>query len=369
VTAVADLRVALVHERFTELGGSERVVEQLHAIWPSATVHAPVVDQRGLPEGLAAADVRSGPLQRLHRPGAGHAALLPLLPLAMARIDVGDVDLVVTSHHAFANRVHAPEGVPVVSYTHTPARWMWDPSMLGGEVGGPVGRALLAGFARTQRRPDRAAAARLRAVVANSSHVASRVERHWGRHATVVPPPVDVDRYRPDPTVEREDFFLLAGRLVPYKRPDLAVRAARREGLRLVVAGEGRARRALEPLAGDGIELLGAVSDGELADLYHRCRALVFPGEEDFGIVPVEAMASGTPVIARRVGGVVDSVVDGVTGVLYDAEADEVAALGRAMKTFEPERFDGGTIRRHAETFSAPSFRRRFAAAVATALG
>jgi glycosyltransferase involved in cell wall biosynthesis len=364
------LRVAIVHERFTERGGAERVVEELHRIWPEAVVHAPLVDRLTLPADLLDADVRATPLQRLYRGGPAYAHLLPLLPLAMARIDLSGVDLVVTSHHAFANRVRPPAGVPVVSYTHTPARWIWEPAMRANEIGGPVGRAGLAAFAATQRRPDAAAARRPIRIVANSRHVAARVSRWWNRDATVVPPPVDVERYTVDPTITRDDFFLCAGRLAPYKRVDLAAAAARRAGVRLVVAGEGRGRRDLEALAWPELELLGRVDDATLLDLYRRCRALVFPHEEDFGIVPLEAQACGTPVIALARGGALDTVVDGITGVLFPADGDErtVEVLASALRSFEPGRFDPDALRNHAMTFSAESFRARFAATVDEAL-
>ena len=361
-------RVAIVHERFTEVGGSERVVEQLRGLWPHATVHAALVDPSALPPGLAGTEVRASAVQRLYRGGRGYAHVLPLLPAAMARLDVGEVDLVVCSHHAFANRVRSRPGTAVVSYTHTPARWIWEPAMRTAEVGGRAGRMALAAFAATQRRPDAVAAGRARVIVVNSRHVAGRVRRWWGRQASVVPPPVDVERHTPDPGTAREDFFLLAGRLVPYKRPEVAVAAAARAGVRLVVAGDGRSRPAVEAAAGPGTELLGAVDDATLVDLYRRCRALVFPGEEDFGIVPVEAQACGTPVLARGVGGVLDSVVDGVTGTLYRGSGAEVADLASALRAFDPSRFDARVIRANAERFSAANFRIRFAAVVQDAL-
>jgi glycosyltransferase involved in cell wall biosynthesis len=369
-TGVEGLRVAIVHERFTEPGGAERVVEEIHRIWPNAVVHAPLVDRSTLPPGLLDADVRTTPLQRLYRGGTTYAHLLPLLPLAIARMDLSGVDLVITSHHAFANRVRPPAGVPVVSYTHTPARWIWEPSMRAKEIGGRVGRAGLAAFAATQRRPDVAAAQRPVRIVANSRHVAARVSRWWKREATVVPPPVDVAHYAIDPTVARDDFFLFAGRLAPYKRADLAAAAARRAGVRLVVAGEGRGRRELEAMAWPGLELLGRVDDATLVDLYRRCRALVFPQEEDFGIVPLEAQACGAPVIALGRGGALDTVVDGVTGVLFPADVDgrSVDLLANALQSFDPDRFDPGALRDHAVTFSAESFRARFTATVAEAL-
>jgi glycosyltransferase involved in cell wall biosynthesis len=367
---VDGLRVAIVHERFTEPGGAERVVEEMHRIWPDAVLFAPLVDPETLPRGLRDAEIRTGPLQRLYRGGTAYAHLLPLLPLAMARTDLSGFDLVVTSHHAFANRVRPPAGVPVVSYTHTPARWIWEASMREKEIGGRVGRAGLAAFAATQRRPDAAAAKRPVRIVANSRHVAARVSRWWDREATVVAPPVDVAHYTVDPSVNRDDFFLFAGRLAPYKRADLAAAAARRAGVRLVVAGDGRGRRELEELAWPGLEILGRVDDATLLELYRRCRALVFPHEEDFGIVPLEAQACGAPVIALGRGGALDTVVDGLTGLLFPSDVDgrAVDVLSDVMRSFDPDRFDARALRDHAMTFSAESFRARFASTVAEAL-
>ncbi|MEY2570330.1 MAG: hypothetical protein QOE63_680, partial [Acidimicrobiaceae bacterium] len=196
-------------------------------------------------------------------------------------------------------------------------------------------------------------------------HVAARVQRWWGRDSTVIHPPVDIEWYRPDPSVEREDFFLLAGRLVAYKRPEVAVAAAAAAGVRLIVAGDGRLREQVESAAGPNVELLGRVDDETLRDLFRRCRALLFPGEEDFGIVPVEAHACGTPVIALGVGGALDSVVPGETGVHYLGGVPELA---EAMRAFEPDQFDSAVIRRHAEAFSPAAFRAGFTALATRAL-
>jgi glycosyltransferase involved in cell wall biosynthesis len=245
---------------------------------------------------------------------------------------------------------------------------MWDPATRTHEVGGAIGRAALGAFAASQRGLDRRSARRPDSIVVNSRNVARRVRAWWGREATVVHPPVDTDWYAPDPDVAREDFFLLAGRLVPYKRPEIAVEAARRAGVRLLVAGDGRARGAVERSSGPGIELLGRIDDGELRDLYRRCRALVFPGEEDFGLVPVEAQACGAPVIAASIGGAVETVVDGVTGILYAAHPDPVATLADEMARFDDSSFDTATIRRHALGFEPRRFRDGVAAAVAAVL-
>ena len=359
----AQLRVAIVHERFTEWAGSERVVEELHTLWPDAPIHAAVVDRSVLPATLRDADVRPTGLQHLYRGGTQYSHLLPLLPAAFRRIDLRGVDLVVTSHHAFANRVRAPAGVPVVSYVHAASRWFWDADERAGEVGGAMGRAGLTVFAATQRGPDRAAAGRLRGAVANSRYTAGKVAENWLRDAEVVPPPVDVTWLTPDENVEREGFFLFVGRLVPVKRADLAVAAADRAAVPLVVVGDGRLRTRLETEAGPTVQFVGTGDRAMLLDLYRRCRAVVFPGVEPFGIVPVEAQACGAPVIAAAVGGALETVAHGTTGFLYGATpGQEADALASVLANFDGEHYDSARIRQNAERFTPERFRTDFSA-------
>jgi glycosyltransferase involved in cell wall biosynthesis len=363
------MRVAIVHEKFTVYAGSERVVDQMHLLWPDAPIFTNVCDPEALGPVLRDADVRPSKLQRFYRGGDHYAHLLPLLPLAMRRVDLEGFDVVVTSHHAFANRVHPPAGVPSVSYVHTPARWMWEAETRRHEIGGVAGRAVLSAFAATQRRADGHAARRMTELVANSHYVRDRIRRWWSRDARVIAPPVDTAFYTPGPR-PRDDYFLVAGRLVPYKRPELAVAAAARAGVRLVVAGDGRARDAVVAAAGPTVEIVGRVDDDAMRELYRGCRALLFPGEEDFGIMPVEAQACGAPVVARAVGGVLDTVKPGATGVLYGAATDEehVDTLARVLRDFDDAAFDATVIRAHAEQFAPERFRASFSAAVEDAV-
>jgi glycosyltransferase involved in cell wall biosynthesis len=354
-------RVTLVHERFTDYAGSEKVVSELASLWPDARVVSPIVRPDGLDDVLRDRAV-GGRLSGLVR-GQTYAHLLPLLPLAMRRLDVGDPDVVVASHHAFANQVVHASSAPVVSYVHSPARWVWEPGMRRGEAGGAVGAALLSGFAAAYRPADRAAAQRVTVLVANSSAVAARVQAWWGRSAEVVHPPVDIDYYTPDDGVVREPFFLLAGRLVPYKRPELAVAAARKAGVRLVVAGSGRAEAACRAVAGPDTTFVGRVDDAQLRDLYRRTSALLMPGVEDFGIVPVEAAGCGTPVLATAAGGALDTVLPGGTGELVSAE-DEGERWVEALQTFDPSRYEPRRIRQHAVGFSRQAFDARMRAVV-----
>lgn len=353
-------RVAVVHERFTELAGSENVVEQLSLEWPDAEIHAPIVRAEGVPAGLSGYP-HTGKLDLLYRLlGQGsYAPLLPLLPRAFRQMRLPTADVVLISHHAFATQAVFATEAPAIAYVHSPARWAWDPQLRAGEAGGRVGELALTALSVRTRRAEVAAAPRLARILANSSAVAQRIERCWGRPAQVVHPPVDTDFYTVDRSVEREDFFLLAGRLVPYKRPDLAVRAAREADVPLVVAGEGRFLQRCRELAGPKTSFLGRVPDAELRELHRRSRALLMPGVEDFGIMPVESMACGTPVIALNEGGAVDTVLPGRTGemVAQGTEEEVLAGFVQALRTFRRDDYDPEVVRKHAELFSRDAFR------------
>jgi glycosyltransferase involved in cell wall biosynthesis len=356
-------RVALVHERFTEVAGSEHVVEQLSAQWPNAAVHVPIARQQGIPPGLTSTPQVTW-LNRLYRlSGEGsHAPLMPLMPSAFRTMKIGSADLVLISHHAFAIQAAFATRAPTIAYVHSPARWAWEQAFRGVEVGGRLGSGPLALLASAARRAELAAVPRLSQVVANSTVVAERVKRWWNRDAVVVYPPVDTEAFTPDTSVPREDFYLLSGRLVPYKRPDLAIAAARRAGVRLVVTGDGRSADHCRRIAGSNVTFLGRVSHEQLLDLQRRARALLMPGLEDFGIVPVEAMACGAPVIALAAGGVLDSVIPSVTGQLVpggSGDEEFVANLATALQEFDGGDYDPAVIRNHAEKFSRRAFRRR----------
>ncbi|MGW5381461.1 glycosyltransferase [Nocardia sp. NPDC003963] len=364
-------RLAIVHERFTEYGGSEAVVGELARTWPQAQVFAPIVDPAAAPAiAHPPWDTVSGTwLSRVHAATGrrSHAPLLPLVPRALRRLPLrGGFDAVVVSHHAFATQAVFATEAPVLAYVHSPARWAWDPAFRAQEAGGPAGRAALTVLGGLARRTETAAAPHLAAVVANSRAVADRVRDWWGRPATVVNPPVRLDQFATDPAVAREDFLLFAGRLVPYKRPDLAIRAAQQAGLRLVVVGDGRYRRRLETLAGPETTFLGAAPDDVLADMYRRCRALLMPGVEDFGIVPVEAMACGAPVLAVGAGGALDTVVPGLSGAHIAVGPDEqvIDDFATALRDRSTTDLDPARIRAHAESFGPEVFRARMAETV-----
>ena len=349
-----------MHERFTEVAGSEYVVEQLAAQWPDAAVHVPLARPGGVPQGLFGPP-RTTWVDSLYRAlgQRSYAPLTPLIPTAFRGMKLADADAVLVSHHAFATQAVFATDAPVVAYVHSPARWAWDSSMRAQEAGGRAGAAVLGALSRLARAGELAAAPRLSRIVANSTAVAQRVSDWWNRDAVVVHPPVDTEGFTPDASVKREDFFLLAGRLVPYKRPDLAISAARAAGVRLVVAGDGRSMNYCRELAGPDTVFLGRVPHEQLVDLHRRARALLMPGIEDFGIVPVESMATGTPVIALGAGGALDTVIPESTGVLVAPGDDHEIIDGfvSAMAQFEPSAFDPALIRQWALGFSRARFR------------
>ncbi|RMI32184.1 glycosyltransferase [Nocardia stercoris] len=363
-------RVAIVHERFTEYGGSEAVIAEFLRTWPGAPVFAPIATDECVSAVRAAAGApdavfHPAALNPAYRAlgGRSHAPLLPLVPPVLRRLPLRDYDAVVISHHSFAVSAAAATGAPVVAYVHSPARWAWDKAFRAREAGGRGGELALAALGGLARRAELRAVPRLTHVVANSAAVADRVRDWWGLPAAVVHPPVRIDRFAPDPALSRGEFFLMAGRLVPYKRADLAIRAAQRAGVRLVVLGEGRFRPALEAIAGPETTFLGAAPDDVLLDMYRRCRALLMPGVEDFGIVPVEAMACGTPVLAVGSGGALDTVLPGLSGAHVTPGDDDavVAGLATAMRDFDDSAYDAAAIREHAVSFAPEAFRARMA--------
>lgn len=355
-----DPRIAIVHERFTEVAGSEYVAEQLAWQWPDAEMFAALARPSGVPSSLAAPATTW--LDGVYKTALRHksyAPLAPLIPRAFRKLDLNRFDAVVVSHHAWATQVVFATDAPVIAYVHAPARWAWDPVMRAQEAGGLAGRTVLSGLSRMTRRTELAAVPRLDRIVANSTAVAQRISDYWGRESDVVHPPVNTDDFRYDPTVEREDFFLFAGRIVPWKRPDLVIEAAKRADVRLVVAGDGRWMSHCRAIAGPKTTFLGRYNNHELLSTHQRCRALIMPNVEDFGIVPVEAMAAGTPVIALGAGGALDYMIPGKTGILVEPGTDEqiVERLVAAIKSFKSDDYDSAAIRDWSEGFSRANFR------------
>lgn len=354
-------RVAIVHDWLTIPGGSEQVVLELLELFPAAELFTSVYDPRPWGPEIRDRPVHTSWLNRIPRATSIYPKLLPLMSAAFRSFDLSGFDLVISSSHACAKNAIAPAGVPHVCYCHTPMRYAWDPTFLEGEQIGRLTRALLPLVLAYLRRSDLAGASSPTAYVANSRYVAERIQRIYGRTARVVHPTVEVERFlsvRRDPG----DYYLALGRVVPYKRVDLAVQACAQLGRALKVAGDGRALDSARELAGAGTEFLGRISDEELPGLLAGARALLFCAEEDFGIVPVEAQAAGVPVIAYGVGGALETVLDGDTGVLYPEQSAD--SLARAIERFESLSFPEERLRAHALEFAPERFRAEMAAVI-----
>ena len=330
------MRTAIIHYWLVSMRGGERVLEQLCALYPDADIYTHVVDEAALTDAMRRHRVKTSFIASLPFARRLYQAYLPLMPWALERLDLTGYDLVLSSESGPAKGVIPGVNARHVCYCHSPMRYVWDEHY---RYAAEAGRARGLGLSLTAhylRAWDVASAMRVDKFVANSRFVAQRIRRYYGRPATVVHPPVDLGRFSPAPLATRDGFYLLAGALVGYKRADLAIDAVRGTGRRLLVAGEGPCLDRLRRGAPPEVRFLGRVTDEDLTRLYARCDALLFPGQEDFGIVPLEAMASGRPVIALGRGGVLDTVRDGVNGLLFDEPTPD--ALRAAMDRFEADR-------------------------------
>lgn len=355
------MRVAIVHDYLNQAGGAERVVESFHRIWPDAPIFTTIADRDTMLPGLRDADVRTSWMQHLPAWRRHFRAYLPLYPLGISSLDVREYDVVVSSSSAWAKAAQARPGAVHVCYCHTPMRWVWD----GGEYVeresfGALARLALRPVIGALRRWDVRTAARPTHIVVNSRVVQERVRSCWHRDSELLPPPVDVERFRPGEGTG--DAFVVVSRLAHYKRIDLAVRAFNALGQRLVVVGDGPARASLQAIAGPTIEFRGRMDDAGVADALQTARGLIFPGEEDFGIAPLEANACGRPVIAYGAGGALDTVRPGVTGVLFTSPTAE--ALADAVRQAMATTWNAAVIRAHAEQYSTRRFEVAFRAIV-----
>jgi glycosyltransferase involved in cell wall biosynthesis len=350
-------RVAITHEWLTIPGGSEKVVMAILELLPHAELFTTVYDPAPWPPIITERPVHASLLERLPGATEHYMRLLPLMDRAWRSFDLSGFDLVISSNHASAKNVRTPPGVPHVCYCHTPMRYAWDPSFLQGESIGAITRRIAPLATAWLRHVDRKRAAGPDVFVANSTFVAERIRQAYGRESTVIHPPVHVEEFLENPR-DPGDAYLVFGRVVPYKKVGVAVQACEQLGRPLLVAGDGRDLALVRELGGSHATFLGHVADDDVPRLFAEARALLFPGLEDFGIVPVEAQAAGLPVIAFGEGGARDSVIDGETGVLYKPGSPQ--ALAGAIERFESSRFGEAPLRANARRFSAETFASAF---------
>jgi len=347
------MRVAIVHDFLMQMGGGEKVVEVLHGMFPDAPIYTSVYDPNAMPAYYRTWDIRTSFMQRLPLKHITHRLALMLYPMAFESFDLSQYDLVISSSSAFAKGVITQPHTLHLCYTHAPMRYAWSArTYLCNERASRLARLLLAPGLHYLRLWDVIATSRVDRFIANSNAVQQRIEKFYRQPSDVVFPPVDTSRFSISPEVE--DYYIIVSRFVPYKRLDLAVEAFTRLGLPLKVVGEGRQKEALQVHAGKNVEFLGRVDDLELPRLLARARAYIMPGEEDFGIAPVEANACGRPVIAYAAGGALDTQCHGVTGVLFREQT--VESLCDAVREAERIHFDPKVIRDCALQFDTCAF-------------
>jgi glycosyltransferase involved in cell wall biosynthesis len=352
------MKVALVHDYLNQMGGAERVVIALHEIFPDAPIYTSIYDPARVDPAFQRMDIRTSFMQKLPLVTQHHQPYLPLYPFAMETLDLRGYDLVLSSSSAFAKGVITRPETMHICYCHTPMRWCWNyEEYVEREHLGKVARTLLPFLITKLRTWDQVSSMRVDHFIANSPLVAERIRKYYRREAIYIPPPVEASRFPFNPAIETEDYFLILSRLVPYKRIDLAVEACNQLQLPLVIIGGGRDLARLKHMAGPTIRFLGKLSDEEVLHYYARCRAFIFPGEEDFGITPLEAQACGRPVIAYGAGGALATIVGGTTGVFFREQT--VESLATVLSAFNEHLFNPTVIRNHALEFDTPRFRRR----------
>lgn len=352
---LSDLKLAFVVSWLNQYGGAERVLEAAHDLFPDAPVYTSMYDPTVMPRAYRAWDIRVSFMDRLPFVYRHHQKFLPLYRYAFESFDLRGYDVILSITSAFAHGVKKPNGARHLCYCLTPARFLWqyDEYVQNESVNG-VARALLPALVSSLRAWDARAAERVDEFIAISHNVQQRIRACYGRDACLIYPPVDVNAFHIAAPQAVGDYFLIVSRLIPYKRIDIAVEAFNQTGLPLVIAGDGRDRARLEALAKPNVKFLGRVTDTQRLDLMARCKAFVFPGEEDFGITPLEANAAGRPVIAFGGGGALDTISEGMNGVLFHTPTAD--ALVECLRAFDARAFQPALIRAHAEKFDTHVF-------------
>ena len=356
------VRVALVHDWLNQMGGAENVLEEFVALFPGAPIYTSMYGPEKMPDSYRSWPIRTTFMQRLPRVTDNHQAYLPLYPAAFQTTDLSAFDLILSNKSGFCHGVRARRGnrkALHICYCLTPTRflWLYEQYRQRERIGSLLDLGLKPLLAML-RRWDYAAAQRVDHFIAISSTVQERIRKIYGRESVVVHPPVNTLRFTPDPSAPVGDYYLIVSRLIPYKRIDLAVKAFQElPNERLIVVGSGRARQSLEALSGPNVTFLGWQPGDRQLELMRGCKAFLFPGLEDFGIAPVEAMSAGRPVIAFRGGGALDTVMPGKTGEYFDEQTPD--SLLQAIQQFDFRAYDPVDCRAQAETFSQEEFRRR----------
>lgn len=351
------MNIALAHEWLTNYAGSEKVIENIKEIYKEAPIYTTVYNPDNLPKELKNIDVRTTFLQKYKKARTNHRMFLPFMPLAWEQFNFNEYDVVLSSSHSCAKGIIAPPSTMHVCYCHSPMRYAWEFywEYLERENVGKIKKILIPLIMNYIRMWDAISANRVDYFIANSKNVAKRIWKHYRREADVIHPPVKTSYFNIQD--KDEEFFLIVGRLVAYKQVDLAIEAFNELGLPLVVIGSGPQFDYIKSIAKSNIKILGRQPDEVIRDYYAKCRAFIFPGEEDFGITPLEAQASGRPVVAFGKGGALETVVENETGLFFAEQTIE--SLKDAIQKFNHLNFDKLKIRENALKFDEEIFKKK----------
>lgn len=349
------MRIAIAHDSITQLGGAERVLEALHELYPEAPVFTLVYDKK-LKDHFVGWTIVSSPLQYLYNFIPKLQYLLPLIPLALNSFNLKDFDLVISSSSSFIKNLKVPKGVKHISYCHTPTRFLWleQREYLKKEVPGFL-RPIIALYLKWLKSWDFKQAQKVDFFWANSENVSARIRKYYHRESEVLYPWVDLTKFYP--STPKEEYYLVAGRLQAHKRVDLVIEAFNKLGKELHVIGTGRDEEHLKSIAKENIFFLGRVGDQQLCNEYSSAKAFIFPQEEDFGLMPLEANAAGTPVIAFGKGGALETVLPDKTGVFFKEQTSD--SIIQAITEFEKKTFSAEDLFEQAQRFSKVVFKER----------
>ena len=350
------MKIAIVHDYLNQFGGAERVVAALHELYPLDPIFTSIFDEKRMPENFQRMDIRVSFMQKLPFVFGLFKYYLFFYPPAFENFDLSEFDVILSSSSAWAKGVRKREGQLHICYCHTPMRFVWRyEDYVKRESIPSVMKSVLPLFLEPIKKWDLQTAQQVDFFIANSVNVAERIKKTYGRESVIINPPVECGFFKP--SAVDLDYFLVVSRLNPYKRIDIVVEAFNQLELPLKIIGRGPDQGNLQKRTGPNIEFLGRLPDQELVRYMAECRALIFPGEEDFGIVPIEAMATGRPVIAYKAGGAKETVIEGKTGVFFEKQSAE--SLIQALKRFQFTSFNKKEIRKHAEKFDKQIFKQK----------
>ncbi|MFZ2969762.1 MAG: glycosyltransferase [Minisyncoccia bacterium] len=351
------MKIALVHDYLVQYGGAERVLEAFTEIFPKAPIYTMVYDKKLMNGAFSDRKIYTSFLQRIPFIGSHHRLFPILMPMAIEEFDLSDFDIVLSDSNSYAKGVITNSNTLHITYCHTPMRYAWDDchKYLREFKYSKITKKFIPFAMNYIRLWDKISADRPDAYIANSNFVAFRIKKYYNKESTVINPPVSTENFHISERVE--DYYLMVGRALAYKRFDIVIDAFNVLGLPLKIIGKGPEMKQLKKRSKNNIEFLGYLNDKEMSEYYSKCKAFIFPSEEDFGITPLEAMASGRPVIAFGVGGALETVIEGETGMFFDKQTPD--SIIETLKNFHPESFNPKKIRDHALRFDKNNFKEK----------